>query len=229
MTCILLLMFNLVVLIFVDANFTDQGILWTSIILSVLNLVMEILMELEKQKFITSLFKDINENRLNKFELALGLTKCMEDFLEDDVQFNFVQHFVGTGRVRPHVLDEYDEMGEAAFNDKYNRFPLPEGALYTKYDKENRDLMKMEDTYYGKKREMVCGEMQDPGEKTIFPFYPLLPKDLKDKFGSDGKYEWAHKSKVEGSQGMPLKASAVFAGNMGAANTMPMPAAWAWC
>jgi hypothetical protein len=200
-TGVLNIMFNLVVLIFSDANFTDQGILWTSIILSVLNLLIQILVETEKQKFITSLFKDINENRLNKFELALGLTKCIEDFLEDDVQFNFVQHFVGTGRVRPRVLDEYDKMGEAAFNNKYNKFDKDEEMKFNNH---------------GQNRAMVCGEMQDQGEETIFPFYPLLPKDLKDKFGSDGKYEWAKESKelkVEGIQGM--SASAVFAGGAG--------------
>ena len=39
----------------------------------------------------TGFFKDVNENRVNKFEIALGVVKLMEDFLEEDVQFNFVQ------------------------------------------------------------------------------------------------------------------------------------------
>jgi hypothetical protein len=204
-TGVLNIMFNLVVLIFSDANFTDQGILWISIILSVFNLVIQILVEKEKQKFITSLFKDINENRLHKFELALGITKCIEDFLEDDVQFNFVQHFTGNERVRPSVLDEYEALGEEEFNKRYEMYDQAEEWRFSN----------------GGLRDSVCGELQDPGEETIFPFYPLLPKDLADKFGSDGKYEWANEPKAEKMEEM--NASAVHAGPGRAVVTMTMP------
>ena len=37
--------------------------------------------------------KDLNENRLSKFEMALLLIKIMEDFLPDDIQYNWVQNF----------------------------------------------------------------------------------------------------------------------------------------
>jgi hypothetical protein len=38
--------------------------------------------------------KDLNEHRMTKFEFALYVTKLLEDFLTDDVTFNFVRIFV---------------------------------------------------------------------------------------------------------------------------------------
>ena len=204
-TGILNIMFNLMVLVFAEITFTDQAALWISIILSVFNLTIQILLEKEKQKFITSLFKDINENRLSKFELALGLVKCMEDFLEDDVQFNFVQHFQGTARVRPKCLDEYDDM------EKKKKGAFDE--IYDKYDKEQE-----REFANGEWREIACcGHIQDDTNPTIFSFYPLLPQDLKEKFGSDGKYEWASEQKSIG-----MSASAVFAEPKPVVSAMPV-------
>jgi len=37
-------------------------------------------------------FKDINEHRLTKFEFACLLVKVQEQLLEDDIQYNFVEH-----------------------------------------------------------------------------------------------------------------------------------------
>ena len=37
--------------------------------------------------------KDFNENRLSTFETALLWIKVLEDFLDDDVQFNWIQVF----------------------------------------------------------------------------------------------------------------------------------------
>ena len=36
--------------------------------------------------------------------MALGLFKIMEDFLDEDVYCNFVQHMYGNARVRPMVI-----------------------------------------------------------------------------------------------------------------------------
>ena len=44
-----------------------------------------------------------------KFEIGLGLTKLLEDFGDEDVTFNFVQHLYGSTRVRPAVMDEFEE------------------------------------------------------------------------------------------------------------------------
>jgi hypothetical protein len=48
--------------------------------------------------------KDLNENRLSKFEFALYVQKLMEFFLTDDVAFNYVEHFYTSERFRPGFL-----------------------------------------------------------------------------------------------------------------------------
>lgn len=37
--------------------------------------------------------RDVNENRLSKFELALLISKMIDDVTLEEVQFNFVEHF----------------------------------------------------------------------------------------------------------------------------------------
>ena len=41
---------------------------------------------------LTDAFRDINEHRLSKFEFALLMVKIQEQLLEDDIQYNFVEH-----------------------------------------------------------------------------------------------------------------------------------------
>jgi hypothetical protein len=48
--------------------------------------------------------KDLNENRLSKFEFALYIQKLLEFFLTDDVAFNYVEHFYSSDRFRPGYL-----------------------------------------------------------------------------------------------------------------------------
>ena len=63
--------------------------------------------------------KDVNENRLSKFELALLLTKYSEVMLTADVQYNFVQHlYTGPGDplepdVRPLENEDRERLLEA--------------------------------------------------------------------------------------------------------------------
>jgi hypothetical protein len=45
--------------------------------------------------------EDLNENRLDKFEVALLMTKVMEDFLDSDIQYNFVEHFRSSDPLLP--------------------------------------------------------------------------------------------------------------------------------
>ena len=85
--------FNLVCQVFSDLSFAEGAILWISIFVSFLNLVILIMCTLYTAELLKNLMKDINENRLSKFELALGLVKVIEDFVEDDVQYNFIQQF----------------------------------------------------------------------------------------------------------------------------------------
>jgi hypothetical protein len=48
--------------------------------------------------------KDLNENRLSKFEFALYVQKLLEFFLTDDIAFNYVEHFYTSDRFRPGYL-----------------------------------------------------------------------------------------------------------------------------
>ena len=59
--------------------------------------------------------KDLNENRLSKFEMALLLIKIMEDFLPDDIHYNWVQHFNSQEPVMPdfdHPQYQVNALGE---------------------------------------------------------------------------------------------------------------------
>ena len=59
--------------------------------------------------------KDLNENRLSKFEIALLWLKIMEDFLPDDIQYNWVHHFNSKQPMMPDFDDpEYrlQDLGE---------------------------------------------------------------------------------------------------------------------
>jgi hypothetical protein len=103
------ILFNLTLLVLSEISFADGGAIWASVITSTVNVVIAILIEREKFKFQSAFYKDLNENRLSKFEIALGLNKILEDFLEEDVSFNYVQHLYGSTRVRPQVLDEFEE------------------------------------------------------------------------------------------------------------------------
>jgi hypothetical protein len=131
--------------------------------------------------------KDINENRLTKFEFALGVTKVLEDFLEDDVQYNYVQHFYSDVRVRPAVLDEF-EAAEAR----------QKGQFKNVWGKP--DDVKEAEISNGEFRNIACcGPIQSAKNPTIFPYYPLLPKDLVAKFGHDNSYEYADMSNTKNS------------------------------
>jgi hypothetical protein len=48
--------------------------------------------------------RDINEHRLSKFEFALLLVKIQEQLLEDDIQYNFVEHLYTGTQVRYSIF-----------------------------------------------------------------------------------------------------------------------------
>ncbi len=59
--------------------------------------------------------KDLNENRLSKFEMALLLIKLMEDFLPDDIHYNWVQNFNSKEPLMPdldHPQYQFTDVGE---------------------------------------------------------------------------------------------------------------------
>ena len=64
-----------------------------SVILLLLNLVFKLMTERSQLLAIAEPLRDLNENRLSKFEASLLWVRIMEDFLQDDVQYNYVQLF----------------------------------------------------------------------------------------------------------------------------------------
>ena len=107
-------MFSIVILIYAVHNGRPiPASEMTSIPISLLLLLKSFIGHRMYLRQIYQSLKDVNENRLSKFELALLLTKYSEIMLSADVQYNFVQHFY-TGPddplepdVRP--LDNEDE------------------------------------------------------------------------------------------------------------------------
>ena len=49
--------------------------------------------EKQRNMDLAEALRDVNENRLSKFELALLLSKMIDDVTLEEVQFNFVEHF----------------------------------------------------------------------------------------------------------------------------------------
>ncbi|KAJ1496389.1 hypothetical protein T484DRAFT_2081696 [Baffinella frigidus] len=78
---------------------TDQ--LVASLVLSLSQLLYQMNSEHAKLLGIQRPLEDLNENRLTKFEFVLLITKIMEDFLDSDVQYNFVEHFRSTEPLLP--------------------------------------------------------------------------------------------------------------------------------
>ena len=72
-----------VCLVFSDRSFGEGGVLWISIFASIMNLVILIMSTMYQAELLKCLVKDINENRLSKFEIALGIVKMIEDLVED--------------------------------------------------------------------------------------------------------------------------------------------------
>ena len=191
-TAVMNICFNLVCLVYADIRFegapqrkigpfkviSRESWLWTSIWLSIVNLTFIITMNQTKLVLITSFCKDVNENRLSKFELALGLVKILEDLLEDDVQFNFVQQLAGDQRVRPSELDLFEE-----------RLARGDKELVDMEGKNEDDVLLEQMTVANN---CCCTDFADPvpDTKTIGRYYyPHFPKRLVADFGGDGKFE----------------------------------------
>ena len=184
------ILINYSVLSLGEARWSNEPTLFAGVLLSVTSAALQLTKLQSKQNFITAFLQDLNENRLSKFELALGLVKTMEDFLEDDVQFNFAQNLYGSVRVRPAALDEF-EANPDAFNTRMNS-----------YDEEQEREVNNGDW----RSLLCCGDVQNRENPTIFNFYPLLPRALVDKFGHDGRYEYQH-----GTNDPPSQIAAVLA------------------
>ena len=86
------ILYTLVVIMLSELTLLDGYLLYASIFTSSVSVVIMIVQENFLLKLMSSYLKDLNENRLHKFEIALGLVKLMESFLVHDVEVNFVQH-----------------------------------------------------------------------------------------------------------------------------------------
>lgn len=184
-------LFNVAVLMFVEGTIQDSYNLYISIFTSAVSIVLMIVLETGLLGWMNSFFKDLNENRLHKFEIALGLVKLMESFMTDDIECNFVEHFYGTARVRPLELDYYDKDPDQ-FDSAWDTWDAAaEQEVNQLGNGQMRDIF-------------CCGDIQSMENPTIYPFYPCLPKDLADKFGHDNKYEYKDKVQ-ETKSGQPIK------------------------
>jgi len=175
--------FNLVCLVFSGRSFGEGGVLWISIFASIMNLVILIMSTMYHAELLKCLVKDINENRLSKFEIALGIVKMIEDLVEDDVQYNFVQHFSGPEPMfsenelrQPDVSKRLDESVEARRSDALHQWLVKSG--------------------FGCSCSAADDDVVDQHQ-----FYPAMPDDLVKKFGDDGlNPSWFA---ANGSNGMP--------------------------
>ena len=68
--------------------------------------------------------KDINENKLSKFELALLITKISDVMLDDDIQYNFVEHLYTSHHtpLKPDTGHLDEDAGDAG-DDDLTHFP----------------------------------------------------------------------------------------------------------
>mmetsp|Transcript_22202 Transcript_22202/g.52558 ORF Transcript_22202/g.52558 Transcript_22202/m.52558 type:complete len:511 (+) Transcript_22202:48-1580(+) len=87
------MMYGLGLLILIHDNQQDPTSMGLSL-LSSLGMLMHALVTQSMQvEEICDCLKDINEHRLSKFEFALFVHKLQETMLDDDIQYNFVEHF----------------------------------------------------------------------------------------------------------------------------------------
>ena len=106
--------------------------------------------------------KDLNENRLSKFETALLWCKILEDFLQDDVQYNWVQIFNSRRPLMPDVQNH------------------PQYAV---------DGIGVDETGQcdaGHMDEMLITHVSADKEKRMNYYMPPLDAKLAAKFGHDG-------------------------------------------
>lgn len=95
--------FSLAVLLVME-NGSQSGIV-ASLVLTLMQLIYQMTVEKVKLRKVMMPLRDLNENRLTKFEVALLWVKILEDFLPDDVQYNWVQIFQNKELLKPFDVD----------------------------------------------------------------------------------------------------------------------------
>jgi len=137
--------------------------LGATLALQLVSLFFKIITEKVGLASIAEPLKDFNENRLSKFETALLWCKILEDFLQDDVQYNFVQLFNSKAPMMPD-------------------FDAPQYELRDNFGKDETGFLDA-----GHLDEMVIDYVgRDPKDRKNFYTAPLA-KNLANKFGHDGQ------------------------------------------
>ncbi|EKX34672.1 hypothetical protein GUITHDRAFT_146998 [Guillardia theta CCMP2712] len=124
------LVFNIVVIFLTDSS-SGKSLLIISSILQTLTIFLVVNHENEWLSTIASALKDNNEHRLSKFEFALMVSKIMEDFLQDDISYNWVEHLrsshpllpVGEGGLMKDEIQEDEEKDQLFY------WPTPASQL----------------------------------------------------------------------------------------------------
>jgi len=97
-------LFDISLLLFVPDSFHNADI-FVSLFVSTMGLMFAMVREKTMLGFHYDALKDLNENRMSKFEVALYMVKIIEDFITDEVTFNFVEHFYTPSRFQHGFLE----------------------------------------------------------------------------------------------------------------------------
>eukprot|EP00960_Hanusia_phi_P010763 315888-Hanusia_phi.AAC.1 len=92
------ILFNMILLSIGPEN---SGNLLVSAITSLAILFYQMVCEKQRNSDLSESLRDVNENRLSKFELALLICKMIDDVTLEEVQFNFLEHFYSNPNDKP--------------------------------------------------------------------------------------------------------------------------------
>lgn len=109
-------------LLIIFSGSSSEGALLVSLIASLVLLLRQMNEEKVMLQQIAGPLKDFNENRLSTFEVALLWIKVLEDILDDNVQFNWVQIFRVREPLKPTLHEPRTPDAEKTCIDEPGRF-----------------------------------------------------------------------------------------------------------
>lgn len=108
LTTISNLMYDLTLVMLISDNNKNTSGVVSSLIVSLIMLMKNITAQLLLLEEICDGLADLNENRLTKFEFALLINKLSEALLDDDIQYNYVEHFYSEKHIP--LMPDVDEL-----------------------------------------------------------------------------------------------------------------------
>ena len=87
------IIFSLVLIWFMAHEDESIEAVLSGVCVTMATLLLKLIMHRIRLDNLSDALLDINENRVSKFELALLLTKFVDDITVEDVQYNFTEHF----------------------------------------------------------------------------------------------------------------------------------------